>query len=155
IELCDDPAARSMRPMTLPIALRSSALTLDRSESGLGAWRAETALDTNASFDEDTDRFRFCVDVMPGDYSVVVTPPSGLPCKLFAEQRLIQAPDDEKATAALLQLANAATLEGTLMTFDSVPIPSAVIDLQSRGRSGTILLDEADASLTSYGRSRQ
>lgn len=155
IELCDAPGVLASAPATLPIVLRSSAVALEQADASLGPWSAELAIDTDATRIGDTGRYEYCLDVMPGDYAVVLTPPTGMPCELFAEQRPIEATERGRPPAAILELSNAATLTGTLETFDRMAIPSAVIDLQSRGRADTIMLDETDASLTNYGRSRQ
>jgi hypothetical protein len=101
------------------------------------------------------------VQVMPGEYDVLVTPPpSTLPapqqCALFAERRLIQAPPDGvAASGALLALPSATFLSGTLQTTELAPVKGAAVEAIALGRSDSIELPPDDPSVTLYNRSAQ
>ena len=143
VELCEG----SDSPAALPITLRSTAVTLDASSA---RWTAEVATDTEATPLES--RYKFCVDVFPGDYTFVVTPPAGEPCEIFAERRTINPPDERGSIAKLV---TAGQLSGTLETLDMEALAATTVDVQSLGREGVAQLHDDDSSLTAYNRSRQ
>jgi hypothetical protein len=152
IELCDNPAAQRDAPATLPVALRSRVI--QEAEDGT-AWSAELSADTQARLDAKTGRYRFCLELMPADYDVIVTPPGNVACALFAEQRLVSAPEDGIATAALLEIPSSAFLVGTLQTQGAMPLQDAIIDAQSLGRETGIELPADARNVTRYSRSSQ
>lgn len=148
VALC--PAASpGSAPESLPIDLRSTDVRLE----GDTAVRADFVATTSAAV--DLGEARFCVEVFQGAYEVVITPPSGLACALFAETRIIEAPDGVAATGALLELPSSAYLSGSLQTGDGTPIGGATIEVQALGRDEGIELAEDDLSVTRYNRSKQ
>lgn len=148
VELC--PGAVSTEIGSLPIALRSTDLQFDDTDTLFASSFAAT---TTAEM--DASQLRFCVEVVPGTYEVVVTPPSSMACAIFAETRLVSAPDGKMATGALFELPGPAYLSGTLLTTDGTPLADATIEAQALGRSEGVQLAQDDPSVTQYNRSTQ
>jgi hypothetical protein len=118
---------------------------------------------STASWDADAGEYNFCMRVLPGDYTVVVTPPANIGCEIFAEHRLLSSPDSSPAGQAdqavqasgdLLELRTPATLSARIQTPDNLPMANASIDLNALGKS-TIMLAEDDRTVPLYNRSRQ
>lgn len=152
IELCDAPNEAEAAPASLPVTLRSTAVLLDEAAAQAG-WVAEVATDTAATI-ADGSGFSFCVEVFPGEYDVIVTPPASQACEIFAERRTISSQDGEMATAPLSRMKRAAVLRGDILS-GVMPLASAAVDVQSLGREGVVMLRPQDGTLTGYNRSRQ
>jgi len=148
VELCAAASGVS-DPGTLPIDLRSSAVVLD-GDTSFGASFGAT---TTATLDRG--EWRFCAEVFQGSYEIVVTPPSGIDCAIFAETRIVDAPDGVAATGDLIEIPPSAYLSGTLQTEDGTAIGGATIEAQALGRGEGVELAEDDLSVTRYNRSKQ
>ncbi len=151
VDLCKEQGGDGSDLSKLPVTLHSRSLLLDSA----GPVSASFDATTDASYDQQSGQLRFCVLVMPGDYDVLVTPPSSVRCALFAEERLIQGPDGMDASGALLELPSPAYLKGTLQTTDLAPLQGATVEAAALGRSGDIELSMGDHSVTRYNRSQQ
>jgi hypothetical protein len=149
VDLCPDQKATASTVGKVPVTLHSRSLVLADPSKVTASFDATT----NAIF--DGSKLRFCVQVMAGEYDVVVTPPPSTNCALFAEKHLIQAPDGMVASGALLQLPAATYLMGTLRTTEQAPISGAVVQAVALGRSDSIELPSDDHSVTRYNRSQQ
>jgi hypothetical protein len=136
---------------SLSITLHAQSLILPDDSVLTASYEATTT----AALDASSGELTFCVEVMPGDYEVLATPPASLPCSLYAEHRLIAAPEGEHASGALLELPRAAYLKGTLQTADGMPLGGAAIEAQALGRDTVLDLPPSDRSVTRYNRSRQ
>jgi hypothetical protein len=148
---CDAQGADGAEPTDLPVSLRSTRVALDDPS---GVWTAEVATDTRAAIDEDDpDRYKLCVDVFPGEYEVVVTPPETEPCEIFAERLEVSSQDGKTAGGQKLEMKNAAQLRGTLSS-ERTPLAATAVDVRSLGRPLSEL-DAGDAALTEFSRSRQ
>jgi len=142
----------------LPVYLRSSNILPDDD-----AFSASFDVHTTAQRDpgDTTREFTFCVQLMEGDYDVVVTPPTSLPCAVFAQHLTIDAPpaqagspapDGMAARGMMLTLPAATSLRGTLQTLDEMPLAGATVDAVALGR----VIDLDDPTVTTrYNRSRQ
>lgn len=155
IELC---AARNIAgavaPQSLPVTLRSSSIVLD---DPTGMWTAEVETNTVASaIEEGSSLFTYCVDVFAGEYEIVVTPPESKPCEIFAEAGVVLPASDiagmkpKPIPKAVME--SAAQLVGEASA-DMMPLVATTVDVQSLGRP--IELDDVDAALTRFSRSRQ
>ncbi len=152
-ELCSDAAEQVS---VLPITLRTRNVLLGEQGDADPGFIGMFTATADAAKSEANDRYTFCVEVLPGEYDVVVTPPPSTQCALFAETRLVKGPaEGEPASGTLLQLPRAASLAATLKTMDLSPLAGADVDAIALGRSDTILLEEGDVSVTSYNRSGQ
>jgi hypothetical protein len=151
VAVCEQPGVRPVGVTELSMTLRSSALLLE-DPNGLTASFDAT---TTVRFDEESDSLRFCVQLMEGEYDVVVTPPAETGCGLFAERRLIKAPDDKAATGALLELDRSAWLQGRLKTRELAPLAGATVDAIAQARADSVMLADDDPSVTRYNRSQQ
>jgi hypothetical protein len=110
---------------------------------------------TTATWDDDSQQFQFCTQLLPGDYVVVVTPPLSGSCERFAERRQLSMPSDgDEITDAVLALRPSATLIGKVVTADGSSMPNASIDLVALGTAG-VMLAENDPTVPLYNRSRQ
>jgi hypothetical protein len=159
VELCPEDLQDPKQLGNLPITLRSHKLGLEQElaqeqeqVSGLVASYNAT---TNATFHTESRELRFCVEVMPGEYDIVVTPPSSAECSLFAERRLIKAPaNGATATGVLLELPPPRYLHGKLQTMEMgiEPLKGGSIDAVALGRGS-----EPDdlGRITRFNRSRQ
>lgn len=152
IELCDDPGVSEGNVPSLPVTLRSSAISFGEIDSPFAASYSAT---TDAHFDSESGQFRFCVDLLPGEYEVVVSPPESARCSVFAERRLIRAPDGVAATGSLLKLPSAVQLTGELRTSNLTPLRAVTVAAIALGRSDVIVHDQPDPSLTQFNRSRE
>jgi hypothetical protein len=149
VALCKD-GQKSAAVTELPVTLHSRDLLLPDGSAFSASFDAKTS----AQLDTSTGELRFCVQLMEGEYDVVVTPPTSLPCAIYAEHRLIEAPDGVAASGVLLALPDSALLQGTLQTTDAAPVAGATVEAIALGRAG-IGLSESDMTLTRYNRSRQ
>lgn len=152
VALC--PTSSGQKPMAiseLSMTLRSETLLLEKPDGLTAAFEATTTV----RYDVQSDSLRFCVQLMEGEYDVVVTPPADTGCGLFAERRLIKAPDDIAATGSLLELQRSAWLQGKLKTHDLSPLADATVDALALAREGEVMLAEDDPSVTRYNRSQQ
>jgi hypothetical protein len=153
IALCGDGDAaidqkKAPGVMELPVYLHSKNILADK-----GAFSASFDAQTMAQFDHDTGEFTFCVQLMEGDYDVVVTPPTSVPCAVYAQQATIDAPDGMAARGMRLELPNASALRGTLETLDEMPLAGATVDAVALGRVVPVV--DNPAVTTRYNRSRQ
>ena len=148
---CDMAMQARMLIDTLPITLHGQSLILPEASPLTATYEATTT----ATLDPSTGELAFCVEVMPGAYDVLATPPSSMPCSLYAEHRLIAAPEGEHASGALLELPPAASLRATLQTTDGAPLAGASVEAVALGRHTGVDLPEDDATITRYNRSRQ
>lgn len=150
VELCPGAVSTASDVGSLPIALRSTDLQFDDTDTLFASSFAATT-----TAEVDAGQLRFCVEVVPGTYEVVVTPPSSMACAIFAETRLVSAPDGKMATGVLFELPAPAYLSGTLQTTDGRPLADATIEAQALGRSEGVQLAQDDPSVTQYNRSTQ
>ena len=172
IKVCDAGNARLLTE--LPVALTSDQLLLapldDEGETGEveHKFTASFEAQTTAQLDAQTDLLTFCVQLMEGHYDVVVTPPTNLSCGVYAENRLIKAPEGSMAASgAQLLLPKSAVLQGTLQTTDRTPLADVTVEAVALGRAGvverqgdSVAAAEQDPKqtnplLVSYNRSRQ
>jgi len=138
--------------MNLPITLHAQSLVLDDgSPLSFAAFDATT----NANYDKDAEQLRFCVQVMPGDYDVLATPPSSMHCALFAQRLTIPAADATAPGGVILSLPPSTYLNGKLRTAGDSPLSHADVQAIALNRSGGIDLPPDDATLTRYNRSSQ
>jgi hypothetical protein len=152
VELCPDEAANTSKITDLPITLHAQTLSFEK-ETKLSASFDTT---TSANYDSASKSLRFCVEVMPGEYDVLATPPASMRCALFAERREIQAPPDTTANMGeLLTLPEAAYLTGTLQAMGPSPLSGASVEAIALGQSDVIPLPGDDLSVTRYNRSSQ
>jgi hypothetical protein len=150
VELCDGSMSGKGDVTQLPVALRSTEILLDAEDT---SFRGTFGATTTAEWKDG--QLRFCVEVVPGSYEVVVTPPSSMECAIFAETRLVSAPAGENATGMLFELPVVARLTGTLQTAEGMPVAGATIEAQALGRNEGVQLAEGDPSVTRYNRSQQ
>ena len=99
VDLCSEAEMGELASLMLTLHTRSLLLTPEDTKVTASA---ETT--TSASLDPATRTLEFCVEVMPGQYDLVASPPVSMPCGLFAERRLVQAPDGMAATGPSLRL---------------------------------------------------
>jgi hypothetical protein len=102
------------------------------------------------SVDDSTQSF--CTRLVPGEYVVLVTPPSTVNCEIFAERRQIV---KESETADELDLRVPAKLSGRILDSQMRPIANATIDAVALGIDTTTMLADDDATVPIYNRSRQ
>jgi hypothetical protein len=150
VDPCPEVDASAEEVGSLPITLRSTDLQFDDAETSFTSSFAATT-----TAEESAGQLLFCVELLPGTYEVVVTPPASMTCAIFAETRLVAAPDGETATGVLLSLPPPAYLTGTLRTTDRAPLGGATVEAQALGRSEGVQLAEDDPSVTQYNRSKQ
>lgn len=158
VELCSGEADHAENVVELPITLHAQTLLFDALENGAKAdLTASFDTTTSATYDKTTKALHFCVEVMPGEYDVIATPPASMRCALFAERETIKAPDDQTdiAGGAALTLPNAAYLSGTLQTMGSAPLSGASVEAVALGRSDAVTLPPDDPSVTRYNRTSQ
>jgi hypothetical protein len=151
VDLCTEYKGTVAAIGKLPITLHAHSLLLPQPSTLTASFDATT----DAQLDATTGKLRFCVQVMPGEYDVLVTPPSSVPCALFAERSLVQAPDGTAASGALLALPSPTYLGGILRTSEHAPVKGAAVEAVALGRSGGIDLPSDDHSVTGYNRSQQ
>jgi hypothetical protein len=152
VDLCSDDATNPADIGNLLITLHSQQLLIEPPPGLLASYNATT----NASYDADSRELRFCVEVIPGEYEIVVTPPSSMQCSLFAERRLIKAPSEEvKAVGTALELPATNYLSGYLQTMEPAPLKGASIEGIALGRNLGDALSATDPRITRFNRSRQ
>jgi hypothetical protein len=155
VELCPEEQANAASVTNLPITLHSRSLLLDQDTSITASFNATTS----ANYDKAAKALRFCVQVMPGEYDVLATPPASMACALFAESRLIKPPDDQEedkaVKGALLALPKAAYLAGTVQASGQTPLSDASIEATALGRAAAVELPPGDRSITRYNRSSE
>ena len=150
VELCPDEASGASSVTELPITLHAQSLAFS------GDTKCSAAFDTttSAKYDPAAKALRFCVEVMPGEYDVVATPPASMRCALYAERVLIDA-QGTAASGQLITLPRAAYLSGTLQAMSASPLSGASIDAVALNQSDVLDLPPGDPSLTRYNRSSQ
>lgn len=144
IGLCDSQE----RPKELQVTLKTNDLYLKSGDSETVTGEFETA--AAATWDDDEGKFRFCARVPPGTYTVVVPPPPGLSCEIFAERRLLDPEWSGKTDE--LALRKPAVLSANVLTPDRAPMPKATVELLALG-SGAVTRAPADRSVPGYNRS--
>jgi hypothetical protein len=132
----------------LQVSLTTQTLYLASGDSEAIAGEFETA--AAASWDADTNKFRFCARVPPGSYTVKVTPGASLNCEIFAEKRLLRPewsgePDE-------LSLRMPATLTANVLTPERMPMPKATVNAIAFA-SGELMRAPEDRSVANYNRS--
>jgi hypothetical protein len=153
IALCDGQTFTG----ALPVQVKANSLIIDKTAAIASNYETPT-LASNflttamATWDEESKTHRFCTSLVPGDYTVVISPPANLNCEMFAERRLIKTV--EAGSPDVLQLRSPATLSGRVLTPEGAPVPNASIDLLALGQT-PIKLAENDRSVLPYNRSRQ
>jgi hypothetical protein len=152
VDLCAEEKDRAATIAKLPVTLHSHALQLNPQSGFTATFDAST----DAIYDNDTKKFIFCTQALPGEYDVVATPPPGTGCAVFAERRLVQPPqgNDMTANGTLLQLPSATSLTGTLQTTDGMMVQGATVEAVALGR---MAMDPQtnDVKVTRYNRSQQ
>jgi hypothetical protein len=133
----------------LQVSLETSALYLASDTVGEGV-EGSFQIAAAASWDEDSNKFRFCARVPPGSYTVRVTPSPSLNCEMFAEKRLLRPewsgePDE-------LSLRMPATLTANVLTPDRMPMPRATVDALAVA-AGEVLRATDERAVASYNRS--
>jgi hypothetical protein len=134
----------------LPISLRATKVALGASTIPTVAQYNTT---TNAVWDDAAQIHKFCTRVLPGEYTVVITPPANLDCEMFSERRVLKARDSDTLTETL-ELRDPATLSGQILTPTGAPMANAVIELVALGGNSVVLAD-GDRTVPLYNRSRQ
>ncbi len=148
VQLCAGKSSQGLDGM--PMTLDATALRFaDKAVTVTAAYNAATTV----SVDKASGELRFCTQVLPGDYVVVVTPPANLPCAIFAERRLIETTTGSDYTNEVLTFQKPATLTGTISTSDDMPVVNASIDAVALGRD--LALAASDPTVASYNRSKQ
>lgn len=133
----------------LLVSLRSSALARASFPQGI---TASYNVSTTASKTTDTKTQNFCARVVPGEYVVLVTPPSAVNCEIFAERRQIVAAQTEPDT---LELRTPTKLNGKILDSQMAPIANATIDAIALGIDTNTMVAENDLTVPIYNRSRQ
>jgi hypothetical protein len=132
---------------SLPISFYSTKLLFDDDQTAI---RGSYNTHTNAEYDAGTGELSFSVNLFPGEYDVVITPPSNSACEILARKITINT-DNNAATQ--FQLFPITYLEGMLKTANGEPLFGAIIQAQALGRDG---IDTSDNSaITRYNRSSQ
>jgi hypothetical protein len=153
VELCPDERARTASITALPVTLHSRSIALD----GETPMRASFHATTSATYDDQAQALRFCVQVMQGEYDILATPPPGMRCSLFAQRIEIKVPAEHDAVEGhLLSLPAAAYLTGKLLTSAAMPLSSASVEAHALGAFGeteSLELPADDRSVTRYNRS--
>jgi hypothetical protein len=152
ITLCPNQMATVNSAATsLPMSLKTTALNFGSSSMKVtGSFQ----IASQASWDEDAKQFRFCTRVLPGDYTVIVTPPANISCEIFAERRLLSPDDSGDIADAMLTLRTPGTLSGKIVTPDGMPMANASLDLIALGTPGVTLAVD-DPTVPLYNRSQQ
>jgi hypothetical protein len=148
VQLCTTQKATG----TLTMGLDTTSLNFNSTSKNVtGSYDGQTI----ATWDDAADGFTFCTRVLPGDYVVVVTPPQNSSCEIFAERRLLAAASSGAAIEdVVLSLRTPASLGGSVMTPDMMPMANASIDLVALRASG-IKLAENDPTVPTHNRSAQ
>ncbi|MBN1655620.1 MAG: hypothetical protein JXA30_17770 [Deltaproteobacteria bacterium] len=129
----------------LPVAFYSTELFLNSQQSAI---KSSYSTRTNAEYDADSGGLRFSVDLIPGRYEVVISPPSESPCEIFAKEITINSRNQAENRFALAPITY---LEGTLKTANGEPVFGATIQAQALGRDG---IDRSDnPTITRFNRS--
>jgi hypothetical protein len=150
VALCPE-ALKGAALKELPVSLHSTELLVPVGSGFSASFDAKTS----AQYDDTTKELSFCVQLLEGSYDVVVTPPTSASCAIYAEHRLIEAPDKMAASGARFELHDPAYLRGTVRTKDLAPVAGATVDAIALGRATTLDLGPGDQPLTRYNRSRQ
>lgn len=132
----------------LSVALNTTSVFFDGGSSMVSARYDST---TTATWDGDAQAFSFCTRVLPGDYTIKITPPPNVNCEIFAERRALRAEADEPDQ---LNLRTPATLSGRIVSPDMAPIANASIDLAALKQSNVVLAPD-DPTVPLFNRSRQ
>lgn len=156
VEHCRDlllEAVVENRP-AMSVALRSRSLLTEAGELDATASFATTS---TATFDSGLREWSFSASVPAGQYEVVVTPSTESECGVFAETRMIQAPEASSAAAALLQLPTLSFLSGSVRAGGQVTMPmmGAAVVANALGLRDAIAFEPSDDTVTRYNRSQQ
>ncbi|MET0389568.1 MAG: hypothetical protein ABW321_26580 [Polyangiales bacterium] len=150
ITLCE-----TRRPATateLPVLITSSKLAFSAmNSSATGAFEVTAT----ARWNDDTQAYNVCARLLPGEYTVVVTPPTSVSCSVVAERRIVSARDDDDDDARepdSLTFGNFGTLSGRVLTPDLMPVANASVDLSALTKN-TITLAEDDRAVPMFNRS--
>jgi hypothetical protein len=109
---------------------------------------------TSAEYNQNTGKLSFSMEVLPGIYEVVVTPPAESGCGIYAREFSIEIPQaGTPPVEALFKVPGTTFIEGIMQTAESEAIPGATIQAQSLGRDG---IDASDAAnITRFNRTSQ
>jgi hypothetical protein len=131
VALCETALDTSTVADSLPIALHARSVLLPDGN----ALPATFDVTTTATRDADSRELQFCVQVLPGEYDVVATPVSTMPCALYVADKLtVAAPKDRVTAGAMLfTLPEPAYLTGELRTMDGMPLRGASVDAMAVG----------------------
>ena len=143
-------AGRLVKDGALPISLRATKITLG---AGTIPTLAQYNTTTNAVWDEEAQVHKFCARVLPGEYTVVITPPANLDCEIFSERRTLKAQSGDELTE-MFELRKSATLSGQILTPAGMPMANAVVELVALGENN-IVLGPDDRTVPLYNRSKQ
>jgi hypothetical protein len=131
----------------LPISFYSKELDVDDDQTGI---KSSYSTRTNTERDASTGELKFAVDLLPGLYEVVVSPPLDGPCEVYAKEIPITR---ETQTESRFQLAAKTHLKGTLKTAKGEPVFGATIHAQALNRDG---VDRSNnPMITRFNRSNQ
>jgi len=119
---------------------------------------------TTATWNADLKAYSFCTKLLPGEYTVVITPPANMTCATFAERRTVYDSGEGRTDKAvlpqaasepdLLSLRLPTTLSGRIETPDMAPIANASLDLVALYASSVVVADD-DRAVPAYNRTRQ
>jgi len=152
VELCSAEAGHAPTVMNLPVTLHAQTLMFDQSTKLSSSFDTTTS----ANYDAQSKTLRFCVEVMPGQYDVLATPPASMSCALFAERIMIKPPPGQQVVSGqLLSLPESAYLGGTLQPMGSSPLSGASVEAVALGQNDVIDLPSDEQTVTRYNRSSQ
>lgn len=153
VDLCPDWGPELDEDLGLPVTFRTSSPDLDMPLDMQASFTATTTTGTAAG--ESADVFE--VSVLPGDYEVVIAPPTDSPCSIYAEAgRSIQA-GETLIQGELFTLEDAAQLSGTVFREDQSqagrqPMSGVRVQAITLARAE---LDQVQTVLARYNRSAQ
>ena len=162
IKMCDmsrrDQTARpgdvlpaNTEPPSLPVSLRSVELLMEDEQTAL---RGSFNITASAELDAESGESTFSVDVLPGEYELLVTPPLNGACGVFARRITIEAANDSGDPEVYpIEIPGTAVIHGELITGNGEAVLGATIQAQALGRDGIDLSEES--SVTRYNRSAQ
>lgn len=131
----------------IPISFYSIALLGD---DGQAAIKSSYSTRTNTRRDVESGGLSFTVDLLPGRYEVVVSPPLDSHCDVYAQEKTIVS---EAQSGSRFQLAAKPYLKGTLKTVKGEPVFGATIYAQALNRDH---IDQTDnPMITRFNRSNQ
>jgi len=132
----------------LPISFYSKELSVnDDDQTGI---TSSYSTRTNTVREPVTGELKFAVDILPGIYEVVVSPPLDNPCEVYAKEVTITG---DSPTEIRFRLAAKTYLRGSLKTVSGEPVFGATIQAQALNRDG---IDQSeDPMITRFNRSNQ